>query len=102
MTGRKGPINMPDQAGYLKLAVKLRDAADELLRQQKWNLQFTFPSVFWRQDVLVTGDLDALVQFAGNDDSRRWLQLLDEHTGHEATIAMFCMMVLPMLQCKPN
>lgn len=93
---------MADQATYLKIAIKLRDTADSLLREQKWELKFEFPTVFWRQDVLVTGNLDALVQFARNDDSRRWLQLLDERTDRECTIAMFCFMVLPMLNHESN
>ena len=91
-----------DEASYFEDVSKLRDAADQLLREEKWSLSFAFPEIFWRTDVLVTGNFDALVQFALDEQSKRWLRLLDERTGHKCTIAMFCMTILPMLQRSSN
>ncbi len=78
--------------------LNLANEAGKLLLEKNWNLRFKFPEVFWSETILVTGGLDALVQFAQNEASRLWLKLLDERTGKRCTIAQFCAGVLPMLE----
>jgi len=89
---------MVTRLSYEQMALKLRDTAVELLREQTWDLQFIFPAVFEDANIVVTGDLAALIPFADNDETARWIRLLDDRTGHQGTIAMFCILVLPMLK----
>lgn len=86
------------EKSYEASARNLEAKARELLAERSWDLRFNFPALLWDTSMMVTGALPALEQFARNEDSRNWLQKLDELTSHECTIAQFCMVVMPQLQ----